>query len=553
VASAIRAHDTGFASVDQIPLEAELSPPAIVRSLQRLAGLRGVAAGLALGAASVLLITVRGGVWLLAILLFGLGLVLRAAHLDLPFVHDQDVQRIFTAGAPLREIVTGVGLRDRRPPLYFLLLHAAEHFGQSESVVRAPAVVAGALIGPAVLWAGWTAHARVSAAAALAALAMTISAELIGRSREVSEIPLFALLAIAACGSLARAVREPRWSWLALAAITHGLLLWTYYLAPLVIAGEVIALAAMRGIHRRARGALAAGILGGLPTLLLAAATFLRDRGAREAARLRPGLAWGERTPGRMAGDLWSLSLDVLDPLFLVAVALVALRSIARRQADPIASLAALVATALGIVLLTPVARMQAYYLVAVLPLGAAAVAAFDSDQPRWNLAVGGLLAASIATNSAFGLAGTRSMYLADPDAFGPAFAQIIRSRPERDVVVTAHYDGTLLAYYLCRATGTPLDWSRLVMRDDAIEVPCTSTRIIPLVQVHQANESVVRAAASRLAAYSAQAPVLVVHRESLPLPGLGEVLRRCETLAQTPSVRLLACGRRPPATSGTR
>jgi len=55
-----------------------------------------------------------------------------------PFVHDQDVQRIFTARLPLLEMLSFVSRTERHPPLYFLVLHVVEYFSQSEAAVRLP-------------------------------------------------------------------------------------------------------------------------------------------------------------------------------------------------------------------------------------------------------------------------------------------------------------------------------------------------------------------------------------------------------------------------------
>jgi hypothetical protein len=61
------------------------------------------------------------------------------------------------------------------------------------------------------------------------------------------EIPLFALIVIAAAASLVAAVGEPRRARLATVALSHALALLTYYLAPFVVAAHApIVVAAWR-------------------------------------------------------------------------------------------------------------------------------------------------------------------------------------------------------------------------------------------------------------------------------------------------------------------
>ena len=121
---------------------------------------------------------------------------------------------------PLVELFPFVSRAERHPALYFFVLHFVELFSQSERAVRLPAAVAGALLGPALVAAVWRIRGSVGPAALLAALAVTVSPELIQRSREVSEIPLFALLAIGMATSLATDGKSS-------VIVTHALALWT--------------------------------------------------------------------------------------------------------------------------------------------------------------------------------------------------------------------------------------------------------------------------------------------------------------------------------------
>lgn len=546
VAAAIRANDPGgLGPVDTLPLRAEPAPPAPARAIERLHGARGIAAGLCLAAITGLLATLRRGPLWASLWLFLLGLALRLPQLGLPFVRDQDVQRLFTGHLPLGEVLLGQGLRDRHPPLYFVVLHAAQWFGQDEAAARAPAALAGALIGPAVVWGAWTARGRAGAPAALVGLACTLSIPFIARSREVSEIPLFALMVVALCACAARAAEQPGPRRRNAVVATHALALWTYYLAPLVIGGVHLGL----WLGGRARGQVfrwaGSGILLGSPAIALGAATFVRDSGARGVARAHPGLAWGEHGIAEMLRLLGAEAVEALGgPLLVVLLAVVGLAA-ARRDAGVLAPGAALVATFLGIAFLAPVARVQPYYLIAVIPLGALTVAvAAEAAGPRARLGAGVLLAAFCAASVAPRLHRARPLYLPDPDAFMPAFARIIDARPEGHLVTVAHYDSTLAAYYLARSRGVPMDWSLLVHEGGVLRPAGTGKTIEPLARSHGLDARPDEAAAARLREARARGPVLVIERHAFRLEQVSAMLDECELLAQAPSGRLVRCER---------
>ncbi|MBX3027878.1 glycosyltransferase family 39 protein [bacterium] len=538
LAAAVADNDTGFAAVDDIPLAAEPPPPLVSRVLDRLAGWRGALVGAALALALLTLLSARHGVAAAGLVLLALGLALRAPSLDLPFVRDQDVQRMFTGHSSLSDIATGVGLEDRHPPLYFFLLHAAQQLGQSEAVGRLPAVCAGALLGPAILLATRAMRRRVGAAAAIAALAVTVSPPLIAASREVSELPLFAVLVLGAAASLVAALAAPTAGRLAAVAVFHGLALWTYYLAPFLVAAHAAVLVAARPARRVAAG-LAAGVLLGAPALLLGAATLWRDWGARDVARAFPGLAWGQHTTLQMLGDIGRLAVEAFGWPFLLLVGGAAVAGIARRDRAVVTGVAGTLAVVAGIAALSPIARVQAYYATAVLPLACVVLALVgDPAAVRWRRAWQLALVAVIALSSAPRLGGARSLYLPDADAFMPRFAQLIAARPERRVVTVAHYDKTLLAYYLARLEGRSIAWRSV----DA----SPSKRLDALVLVHALDADSESAAVARLDALRAEGPLLVIERDAFLLPRVAAALSGCERLQEAPTARLVRCPARP-------
>jgi hypothetical protein len=532
---AIARNDTGFASVDSIPLAGEPDAPPITAILDRLSGVRGALIGCAVALALVLLVSIPRGAIAAGVLLFAFGLSLRLPSLGLPFAADQDVQRLFTGNLPLREIATGMGLKDRHPPLYFFVLHFAERFGQSEAIGRSPAVLAGAIAGPAILLAAAIMAGRVGPAAALAGLAVSVSPELVARSREVSEIPLFALLAIAAASSLVAAVREPRRARLVGLALSHALALYTYYLAPFLVAAHAAVLACLRRPDRRVLSAFAAGILAGLPALALAAVTLARDWSARAVARAFPALAWGEHSPVQMALDMGRIAGETFGAPLLALLLAATVAGIVRANLAVITAAAGTVATCAGIALLSPIARVQAYYITAVLPLAVLALAvAPEPERPAYRSAwrAGLVLALGCVTVPLLG--GARALYIPDAQAFMPRFARVIGERPEQTVVTIAHYDKTLLAYYLARAAARPIAW-------DSVDDP-NAKRIEALVMVHALDAGSEEAAARRLDEILAAGPTLVIERDALLLPAIVARLSACEPLLEAPTARLVRC-----------
>ena len=532
MAAAIAKNDTGFASVDAVALASEPPLPLIARIVTRLNGARGALVGGAVALAVVLLVALPHGPLAVGLFLLALGLALRMPVLGLPFAFDHDVQRLFTGHLPLREIAFGMGLMDRHPPFYFFVLHFAQWFGQSEAVVRAPAVIAGALAGPAILLAAKYTRGRVTAAAALAALAVTISPELVARSREVSDIPLFALLMIAAAASLVAALRKPSPARLMSVASSHALALWTYYLAPFLLAAHAAVLAWVGRPKRRVVAAFLVGAALGAPALLIGAITFVRDSSTRDVARAFPAFTWGEHSPAQMVLEMAQIATGALGRPFLALALAAAIVGAVRRNLSVITPALGIAATVAGIALLSPIARVQSYYVTTALPLAALtlAVAPEREDRFTWTAALVLVISLSIAPM----LSSTRLLYLPDADAFMPRFAAIIANRPEQRILTVAHYDKALLAYYLARAKGTPVDW------DSMDEIG--SQRIEPLVMVNALRSDSERVAAEQLEQRIQGGPILVMERDAFALRSISERLSKCELLLQAPTARLVRC-----------
>jgi hypothetical protein len=150
-------------------------------------------------------------------------------------------------------------------------------------------------------------------------------------------------------------------------------------------------------------------------------------------------------------------------------------------------------------------------------------------------------LALLVALSSTPLLGGARSLYLADADAFMPRFVALIAARPERTVVTVAHYDKTLLEYYLARLEGRSIAWASLDQSP--------TKRLSALVLVHSLDAGSEAAAVARLEQLRAAEPILVIERDAFLLPRVTELLSTCEPLLQAPSARLVRCA--PPSPAG--
>ena len=467
---------------------------------------------------------------------------------------DADVQRLFTAHLPLGDLI-GAALRDRHPPFMFFLLHAAERCGQSEAVVRLPAVIAGALIGPAILGAArWLRHATpapgaraTSIAAVCAALVATASPVLVDRSREVSELTVFGLLAVITLTASLRACERPtraaRW----IVALGHALLLWTYYLAVFLLFGFWLAMRWAGRIEPRTRRAAALGSVAGLPSLVFAGVTLLRDYPLRQTARLFPQVVWGEQPVAALAREVGYTIVNALGGPLVVVIAACVVVAVARRQRAVVAPFAGAAAVAAGMLMLVQPARIQAYYIVCALPLLLLALALCKLPQaPRRRALSAAVVAlATVASVPRLLADAADRIYAPDPAAFGRRFAQVITARPETRVAVTFTPDTTLLAYSLARAAGIAIDWRDLREQDGSVAVTGLRQRFVPLLQWSALSAGAGQRATAALDALAGAGDFLVVADKSAAMPEVDAWLQRCAELDHTAVRRLLQCSQR--------
>jgi hypothetical protein len=276
-----------------------------------------------------------------------------------------------------------------------------------------------------------------------------------------------------------------------------------------------------------------------LPALALAAVTLVRDWNARAVARAFPALAWGEHSPAQMALDMGRIAVETFGAPLLALLLAATIAGLVRANLAVITAAAGTLATFAGIALLAPIARVQAYYITTVLPLAALVLAvAPEPERPGYRYAWRAALVLALGCVTIPLLAGARALYVPDAQAFMPRFARMIGERPEQTVVTIAHYDKTLLAYYLARAAERPIAW-------DSVDDP-NSKRIEALVMVHALDAESEEAATRRLDEILAAGPTLVIERDAFLLPGIVARLSACERLVEAPTARLVRCA--PPA-----
>ena len=370
---------------------------------------------------------------------------------------------------------------------------------------------------------------------------------LVDRSREVSELALFGLLAVLTLAASLRACQRPTRLALWIAAIGHALLLWTYYLAPFLLLGFWLAMRWTGRIERRALRAAALGTLAGLPSLALAAVTLLRDYPVRQAARVFPQIVWGEHSVAGMAREIGYTVVNALGALVCVVVVLLIV-ALARRERSVLAPLAGAAAVVAGMLLLVEPARIQAYYFVSALPLLPLALALSElPTAPSLRLLTAAVVALATAASVPGALANAADrIYAPDPAAFGRRFAKVISARPELRIAVTFAPDSTLLAYNLARVAGVEIDWRDLRAQDDATAVSGLRQRLVPLLPPWDLGEDAGKRATATLDELAREGDFLAVTNSAESTPEIGPWLERCATLDHTSARRLLQCSKQP-------
>ncbi len=544
---AIEANDPGgLGPVDAIALDRAAAPPKLTKALRKGSGAVGLVVALCLVAAALLVGTLRRGALWLGMATFAAGLLLRLAYLDLPFLWDQDVQRIQIGASSLGEIFAGVGLHDRRPPLLFAVLHFAQWFGQAEWIVRLPAALAGALLGPVIIWLSHRSLGRLSPLGVLAATLAALSPILVARSREVSELSMLGMLLVVFAALMLGAAKKDR-SRTALVALAAccALALWLSYLAAAaLVAGFAVAALSAR-LDKKRLIAFGVGALVGLPSLVLGAQALIRDMPAREAARQSPNLAWGNRAIAEVLASQWQLFSEAVGVGIVLCSAAACAWAIAKKQHLVAAAVAMVVSVVVTIAALTPFARVQPYYVVAVIPLLLLALSVLQLEGRNAAIATA-LVALAAVWSLSTAPPRLANLYVQEDGAFMREFAQHIRRERHQRVVTVTHYDATLLSYYLARAEGVSLRADRLDWTDGVLRVHGLAETIVSLLRSHAPNQDPAHAALDRLRRERSRGAVMVIIRTQTRLPELVRHVSECEVRIQVAAARLLLCPTHP-------
>jgi hypothetical protein len=159
-----------------------------------------------------------------------------------------------------------------------------------------------------------------------------------------------------------------------------------------------------------------------------------------------------------------------------------------------------------------------------------------------------GVCGGAVTLTLAGTLAANATLYVPDARATMPAFVDTIADSAETRLVTVAHYDLTLLAYYLGRASGIEVDYASLEPRGDALALRGTPFLLFPLVQTHDDGATAAQAGAA-LEAVIGEGACLVIDRPALSLEDVRARLTRCERLAEGPESALYRCAPDDPAT----
>ncbi len=395
---------------------------------------------------------------LAALLLLILGVAVgvdRFTDLGQPLDVDKYIQRVLIGRRPLMDLLTHHYPDSRHPPLFYLLLHPISHLGGA--AMRLVAVMSGlAAIGLQYLLAR---RFTDDLAALVPTALMAASVLLLFESRQISDLPLFMALSLAAAMLLAEpeGAEAPR---LLGYSVVVGAMWWTWYLTPLLLLTHLVVIRRhARPVAGRWLLAMGAGCLLAIPELDALWLAISGDLDQRAIAGSWPEHLWGAYSVSRFAEELKGVLVPTgpWPVLALLGVGVGAVRSL-RGPGHPVLtwSLATLVVAAALMVFGVGSVRLQPYYLLFALPplhlLGTAGAIGFYGERtwrPAWWLS--GLAAASLLWAGVFHVIDYVAMM---PSALRPVrgydYAAVGRAVRDdaRTVVVDASHLVTPVMYF---------------------------------------------------------------------------------------------------------
>lgn len=291
-------------------------------------------------------------------------------RLGIPFDNSSPTQRILAASTSLSKFFHG-GFDCRHPPLFFAVLHLFLKAGVTEWVARLPAV----LFGLGSVWFTFLVFRPLVGTFRGLLLMICLSATFafVEQSMEVANITMFVFLTLASTHVLFLSLKKGRVWALAAFVILETALLYTYYLAPLVVFSHMIAaaLSAHPGRLRVWLSLVAVLFLSWVPINSLAE-SIVRDSGVRDAAGFFPLDIWGDYK----AMEFLSQTVDYLFPegvirglpLTLLVLGLARLLPSIRRNAVCSVTLILALTTPLVLPFGSSLVRLQPYYATFLMP-----------------------------------------------------------------------------------------------------------------------------------------------------------------------------------------
>lgn len=388
----------------------------------------------------------RGGA-LAAVALVAALAVDRLAALGQPLTYDQVTQRALNATFPVADLLAGRYPDARHPPLGYLVLAPFAQTSLDEAWIRLPTVGASLL---ALLALYGLARRVVGPWPALLPVALHgLSLGWLAESRSISDLPLFVLLALASSHAVLAALERPTAPRLAAWASGAAAMGWTWFLAPVVLAAQLAAVAVARpaawGRWLTAAAVMAAAAAPMAPRL---AAVLVEDAQLRRVAALDPTHVWGDRGPVQLLRE----AAAVVAPSPVSAAALAGLVAIGgwrlwrdgrRAEATLTAGLPALAVAVTATATLH--VRLQPYYLLFAVPF--AWVAATAALRGRVGALVGALLLADAGRVYAAGL--TKTLGVQAGDDFAGVAAVLADGPPDAPIVAEPHYLASTLAWHV--------------------------------------------------------------------------------------------------------
>jgi hypothetical protein len=494
--------------------------------------------------------------------------LLRFHNADMPLFEGGAIERLFIASLdPLRNLVNSYD--PRHPGLYFALAHfPLKLFGHSVWPVQCMGLVFSVV---SVLLAGAVAWRYAGALGAILAMALlAVSPEHIQRSREVNDLGLFVMLALASVFFYQRALDAGSLADKVLFALSLGLSLLSSFAALLVAAAVALHALWDPGRRRKLFVPLAAAFAIGLPVLVRIAVSIPAEIHAKGRAEEYSGIIWGGWGAAEFAGMTARALLthrEWILVLFVIALALV----VARRDLGSRGPLLPIVILNLVFIGGSALFRMKPYYAI-FLQVAAFVLVASVTDAPSGREFASFEVYARrfVPVCAALVLYVSYALDLRDRWEFiyvqSSNFEEHIRTPlaaakadEATDIVIDLSHDKISVVYHFF---GKPFESFRNYYVRDGASKLCAPARGLAFVCEDEGSERRLyvlteaadpgpqwkRGAAERLKTLLASGPFHFIYNKKFPdEPVLGILESSCERRSENKKYALYRCGARAP------